>query len=783
MTTTSYTPSGQGGYLLPSGYLSTSGNQIIDANGNSVRIDSVGWAGADGAGGSLWGLTNTSYQNLMDSAKTDGFNTLRIAWSDVDLNAVPQPGNIDYSQNPDLQGLTNLQIFQKVVAYASQLGLKVIFDHHTDDGHGGQQPNGLWIDSGPGTDGTDGSGNSGTVDAAKFQQDWVQLASTFKGNSTVIGYDLDNEPTSVGNINWGQGGPTDIQAMYSTVGSAVEAADPGALIIAEGPQEYGGAPAGSGMNPNVVAPEGDLTGVATDPVRITVNGQAVTNKVVYSVHEYPYAVSGWQQDSGSAAISRMNAAWGYLETQNIAPVWIGEMGASLDGNNDGNSESVAGEQTWANTIIGYVNGQDGAQGGPTFSGNQQGIGTDWWALGEDAGQPDGIQSYLGAPGNYRAAQQAVTNQLVFVPKSGSSGTGGSSGSSKPSANDTVVKAGSSSAIVDASGNQWTITSGGQVAVNGTADTTTGNVIELAYVNGEVWQESASDLWWGKTSPTAAWSPAAGTATSPLPASAPKPSANDTVVKAGAAGTIIDASGNKWTITSGGQVAVNGTADTTTANVTELAYVNGEVWQENGSDLWWGKTSPTAAWSPAAGTATSPLPASTGSKASANDTVVKAGAAGTIVDASGNKWTITSAGQVAVNGTADTTTAKVIELAYVNGEVWQENASDLWWGKTSPTAAWSPAAGTSTSPLPAPTSTVAAAAADTALPLNNGSEFSGLILQDFTATLGAVLQQVSKPAGSVPPATASSSAGAVQGLDHPSHPTSMIGPSSLNGAGA
>ena len=51
---------------------------------------------------------------------------------------------------------------------------------------------------------------------------------------------------------------------------------------------------------------------------------------------------------------------------------------------------------------------------------------------------------------------------------------------------------------------------------------------------------------------------------------------------------------------GGQVAVNGTTDATTGNVTELAYINGTVWQENGLNLWRGKTSPTASWSPADG---------------------------------------------------------------------------------------------------------------------------------------------------------------------------------------
>jgi endoglucanase len=593
--TTTLGTSGQGGYLLPAGYLSTSGNQIVDSNGNPVRIDSIGWNGTDGAAGSaLQGLYAASYQTIMNAIKADGFNTIRIPWSDVDLMSVPASGTINYSLNPGLQGLNTLQIFQQIVAYAGQVGLKIIFDHHTDDGGpngwGGQQANGLWFDTGPGSDGTDGSGTTGTVTAAKFEQDWVTLASTFKGNSTVIGYDLDNEPTSAGNINWGQGGPTDIQAMYTTVGNAVEAADPGALIIAEGPEEYNAPGAGSGMSANVAAPEGDLTGVATDPVTLN-----TPNKVVYSVHEYPSTISGTAVDSGSAYIQEMNAAWGYLETQNIAPVWIGEMGGSLDGTAESAGSGLANEQAWASTLLGYMNGQDGAQGGPTFTGNQQPISGSWWLAGAESGQyPDGIQSAYGQ-GNYRAGQQAITDQMIFVPK----------GTSTPSPNVTVVQANSTAAITDASGNQWTITGAGQVAVNGTPDTTTANVIELAYVNGTIWQENTSLLWWGETKPNASWATEAGTATSPLPALGP-PSPNDTVIKANGAGGLIDASGNKWTITPNGQVAVNGVADTTTANVTELVYVNGEIWQENNSNLWKGKTSPTATWSPGAGTSKSPL---------------------------------------------------------------------------------------------------------------------------------------------------------------------------------
>ncbi|HEY0182199.1 MAG TPA: hypothetical protein VGC09_05270, partial [Rhodopila sp.] len=94
---------------------------------------------------------------------------------------------------------------------------------------------------------------------------------------------------------------------------------------------------------------------------------------------------------------------------------------------------------------------------------------------------------------------------------------------------------------------------------------------------------------------------------PTPAPTPTASPNDTVLNLGSTAAIVDASGNKWTITSSGLVAVNGIADTTTANVKELAYVDNTIWQENASNLWWAKAHPTDAWSSGDGTSISPLP--------------------------------------------------------------------------------------------------------------------------------------------------------------------------------
>lgn len=140
----------------------------------------------------------------------------------MSIVAVPQsPNQVDPAVNPTLAGLTVMQIFDKIVEHAGSIGMRIIFDHHTDDGGGGQQPNGLWFDKGPGSDGTDGAGTQGTVDAARFRADWLVFAQRYAGNPTVIGFDLDNEPIGVGRANWDGGGPTDIRQMYTDIGNAL----------------------------------------------------------------------------------------------------------------------------------------------------------------------------------------------------------------------------------------------------------------------------------------------------------------------------------------------------------------------------------------------------------------------------------------------------------------------------------------------------------------------------------------------------------------------------------
>lgn len=369
--------------LLPPGYLSTSGSQIIGRDGKPVRIAAIGWSV-----GEISPLS--SAQANADAMRAAGFNTITIGWYDADLHR----GDVN----------TFLASLDTVVRAATQARLKVILNHHADEGLAGngnclaQQGNGLWFDKGPGTDGTDGCGNPGTVTQATFLADWEFLARRYRGNSTVIGFDLDNEPLAYpGMSTWGDGAVTDIRRMYSSVGSALERIDPGVLIICEGPQNYNGTFAGQS---GITSPEGDLTAVESQPVTLDADRHGPARrfgKVVYSVHEYPTEVSGVTDDSGPAAIRRYNGDWGFLIKEDYAPVWIGEAGSSmLDNPND---------TEWANTLTRYVNGQAGALGGPTFTAHQQGISTTWWRWGYRPGElPDGT---LNADGSLKAAQYVI----------------------------------------------------------------------------------------------------------------------------------------------------------------------------------------------------------------------------------------------------------------------------------------------------------------------------------------------------------------------------------------
>src|SRR5262249_44799964 len=170
------------------------------------------------------------------------------------------PNGIDFGLNPDLQGLTGLQIMDKIVDYAGQIGLRVILDHHRSEAGDGAEANGLWY--------TDAYPES------RWIADWRMLAQRYAGNPTVIGADLHNEPHDP--ATWGDGSATDWRLAAERAGNAILGVNPNWLILAEGVQTTAAGSTWWG---------GNLSNAGTFPVRLD-----VPDRLVYSPHDYPASV-------------------------------------------------------------------------------------------------------------------------------------------------------------------------------------------------------------------------------------------------------------------------------------------------------------------------------------------------------------------------------------------------------------------------------------------------------------------------------------------------------------
>ncbi|HMB29073.1 MAG TPA: cellulase family glycosylhydrolase, partial [Blastocatellia bacterium] len=123
------------------GYWHTSGNQILDANNQPVRIAGVNWFGMETSNFAPHGLWTRGYKSMLDQIKSLGYNTLRLPYCNQLFDPNSAPNGIDFSQNQDLQGLSGLQIMDKIIAYCGQIGLRVFLDRHRPDAAGQSE---LW---------------------------------------------------------------------------------------------------------------------------------------------------------------------------------------------------------------------------------------------------------------------------------------------------------------------------------------------------------------------------------------------------------------------------------------------------------------------------------------------------------------------------------------------------------------------------------------------------------------------------------------------------------------
>jgi endoglucanase len=306
--------------------LHTSGRNIVDANGNIVQLRGVnlgGWFIMEKwmcplDSGSLpdtysviqeldnrfgiaeeQSLIKTYQQNWitttdLDNIKNGGYNAVRVPVWWGQFYPINNISNSGFRSDA-------FDVLDLLVSNAASRGLYVIIDMHgvvggqsTSGDTGQQNQNQYWTNN-------NDQGNTAYM--------WWEIANHYKGNATVAGYDLINEPIGAPNSNA-------VWTVYNSLYNSVRSADPSHMIFMEG--AYGS------WNWSMLP----------DP-----STYGWTN-VVYEMHEYQYNSSASTIESGSTnQVNDFNnhASWN-------VPGYIGEW-----------NDFGTGSSTWAFSQNAYNN--------------------------------------------------------------------------------------------------------------------------------------------------------------------------------------------------------------------------------------------------------------------------------------------------------------------------------------------------------------------------------------------------------------------------------------------
>ena len=319
------------------GRIRIAGAHLVNEHGAVVRLTGVNWFGLETSNYVPHGLWQRSMAAMLDQIKALGFNVIRVPFCSQLFDAGSVPNGIDLAQNPELAGKTGPEILDALINHAGERGLRVILDRHRPDS-GAQSA--LWYTPAYGE--------------ARWLADWVMIAERYKGNPTVVAFDLHNEPH--GAATWGDGNAaTDWRLAAQRAGNAILAVDPDALVIVEGVEVAAN---------NSYWWGGNLRGAGSAPVTLS-----APDHVIYSPHEYPasiYAQSWFSAPDYPANLPALwDATWGNLAA--TAPVLVGEFGTKLQTDVD---------RKWLDRLTRYV--------------GERGMSFTYWSLNPDSGDTGGL---------------------------------------------------------------------------------------------------------------------------------------------------------------------------------------------------------------------------------------------------------------------------------------------------------------------------------------------------------------------------------------------------------
>eukprot|EP00913_Durusdinium_trenchii_P003110 g2874.t1 len=283
------------------------------------------------------GLDVRPLAELCRSIAAMGFTVVRLPFSSemLRIDGVPE-GAIDYNINKDLEGLSPLQVYDRVIDELGAAGVTVVINNHTTVGawSGGVELNGMWFRN-----------QCEIYTEQSWIDDWVMMAKRYEHQPQVIGYDIRNEvrPTSMmgPSPRWGKTDATYdwSRAAGSCARALMDAAAPGLLVI-----ERIAWPQNSLREMLSPKPPWEAWNVPRDRIVLSVHMYAWSGpgawspkhfmpgllRSVFDVVDYVGARALYGEMGQAALETQMDQDFGFCIDEDLCPVWLSELGCSLD---------------------------------------------------------------------------------------------------------------------------------------------------------------------------------------------------------------------------------------------------------------------------------------------------------------------------------------------------------------------------------------------------------------------------------------------------------------------
>jgi len=367
-------------------WLKTNGGQIVDKNNNFVRLTGINWFGFETNPLGLGNLNILNWKETFNLLAAKGFNLLRLPLSlelvmnwqkGVDSTVQFVSGEI----NPTIDQITSLTLFDRIVGYLKEIGMKIMIDMHTL-AINNRPP--LWYDAG--------------YSLNDLKSAWRWLAARYNGDDTVIAMDLYNEPhgkywhEGSNSAIWdGSNAPNNWRKAAEEIAAVILNVNPNVLIIVEGIECTPLEGSTYGTTDKYQYYHNWWGGNLREAKNYPVNLGQYQNKLVYSPHDYgpDIYVQPWFENTFNITTlynECWRPNWFYLVEENIAPVLIGEWGGLLGGDN----------QRWMEALAGFI--------------DQEGLNHTFWCLNFDSHDTGGL---VDSSGDFDNAKYSIIEKSLW----------------------------------------------------------------------------------------------------------------------------------------------------------------------------------------------------------------------------------------------------------------------------------------------------------------------------------------------------------------------------------